>query len=274
MDYRTVMVQLDLDGSPEPRIRFALEVAQRFEADLIGFCAAQPHTSVAPIDGAIVSGELMQREIEEIETRQREIRQAFESAVGTGTNASFRQAIGDPTQLLGESARAADLIVTGTTGERSHDRFRSVDIGALILAAGRPILVASTRTAPLKAERVLVAWKDTREARRAVLDSIPFLTRAGDVLIATVDEDDREHSRESLADVVRFLGRHGVKARSECILPADEEFGDTLSTAAFEMGADLIVSGGYGHSRLREWAFGGVTRSLLRASSVNRLISN
>ncbi|MEX0409062.1 universal stress protein [Aquibium sp. LZ166] len=274
MIYRTVMVQLDLDGAPEPRIRFALDVAGRFEADLIGFCAAQPHTSVAPMDGAIVSAELMQRESEEIEARLKEIGQAFESIAGHGESVSFRGSVGDPTRLFAENARAADLLVTGIPKEGTHDTFRSPDLGTLILSAGRPVLVASGSQEPLKSERVLVAWKDTREARRAVIDAMPFLAHAKDVLVATVDEDDRIRSKESLADVVRFLMKHGVAARSECLLPADEEFGDTLSTTAFEMGADLIVSGGYGHSRLREWAFGGVTRRLLHASSVNRLLSN
>ncbi len=274
MNYRTVMVQLDLDAPPEPRIRFALDVAGRFEAHLIGFCAAQPHTSVAPMDGAIVSGELMQREGEEIEARQKEIRQAFESIAGIGDKTSFRDAIGDPTRLLVENARAADLLVTGISKENAGDAFRAVDIGSLVLTAGRPVLVASANPQALKAERVLVAWKDTRESRRAVVDALPFLTDAQEVLVATVDENDRVHSKASLADVVRFLAGHGVTARSECILPVGEEFGDTLSTTAFEIGADLIVSGGYGHSRLREWAFGGVTRRLLHASSLNRLISN
>ncbi|APH71243.1 universal stress protein [Aquibium oceanicum] len=274
MNYRTVMVQLGLDEAPEPRTRFALDVATRFEADLVGFCAAEPHASIAPMDGAIVSAELIRREGEEIETRLGEIEKAFERVAGGGASASFRCMVGDPTRLFAEHGRAADLLVTGIPKKGARDTAHTVDLGALILAAGRPVLVASGAEQLLKAERVLVAWKDTREARRAVADAMPFLARAGDVLIATVDENERARSKESLADVVRFLKKHGVAARSECLLPADEEFGDTLSTTAFEIGADLIVSGGYGHSRLREWAFGGVTRRLLDASSVNRLLSN
>ncbi|MFN3547860.1 MAG: universal stress protein UspA [Mesorhizobium sp.] len=274
MIYRTVMVQLDLDGSPEPRIQFARDVAQRFEADLIGFCAAQPHTPVAPLHGAIASRELLRRESAEIEARQKEIQEVFESIAGIGEETSFRAAVGDPTQLLSESARAADLIVTGIAQDSARDTFRTVDLGALILSAGRPVLVASGALEPLKAERVLVAWKDTREARRAIVDAMPFLVHAKEVVVATIEEDDRVHSRESLADVIRYLMKHGVKARSDCVLPAGKEFGDMLSTIAFESGADLIVSGGYGHSRLREWAFGGVTRRLLRASSLHRLLSN
>lgn len=273
MSYRSILVQIDIDGPTEPRIRFAHDIARRFDARLIGFCAAQPHPSIAPMDGAMVSGELLRRESEEIEGRLKEVETVFAGIAGG--EAIFRCGAIDPTHGLIEQARLADLIVTGVRDDGlGRDGYRAVDLGSLILAAGRPVLTATRKHAPLKGERVLVAWKDTREARRAVADALPFLKSAAEVLVATVEEDDRPHARESLADVTGFLSQHGVKARSECLMPADEEYGDTLSTAAFEMGADLIVSGGYGHSRMREWAFGGVTRRLIEASSTNRLFSN
>ncbi|MDN2579571.1 universal stress protein [Aquibium sp. ELW1220] len=273
MSYRSILVQIDIDGATEPRIRFAKEIARRFDAALIGYCAAQPHPAVAPMDGAIVAGELIRRETEEIQARLDEIARVF--AEMAGIDSSFRGMVGDPTRSLTELARLADLIVAGPRDEhQGRDGYRAVDLGALILSAGRPVLVTTRNQAALKGDRLLVAWKDTREARRAVVDSLPFLKTAHEVNVVTVEEDDRAHARESLADVVAFLAAHGVKARSECLMPADEEFGDTLSTTAFEMGADLVVSGGYGHSRLREWAFGGVTRRLIEASSTNRLFSN
>jgi len=273
MSYRSILVQIDIDGALEPRIRFAREIARRFDAALFGLCAAQPHTPIAPMHGSIVAGELIRRETEEIQSRLDEIARGFPEIAGD--DAHFSGLVGDPTRCLTELARQADLIVTGPRDEHlGRDINRAVDLGSLILSAGRPILVATRGQAALKGDRVLVAWKDTREARRALVDALPFLKTAHEVLVATVEEDDRARARESLADVVAFLARHGVTARSQCLVPADEEFGDTLSTAAFEMGADLVVSGGYGHSRLREWAFGGVTRRLIEASSANRLFSN
>lgn len=80
--------------------------------------------------------------------------------------------------------------------------------------------------------------------------------------------------RESVADVARFLSKHGVKARSEVIDLDTSDAAGTLVRLADQIGADLIVSGGYGHSRVREWAFGGVTRSLLNNCSVNWLAAN
>jgi nucleotide-binding universal stress UspA family protein len=273
MSYRSILVQIDIDGPAEPRIRFAQDLARRFDAELIGFSAAQPHPVVAPMHAGIVTGEMLRRESADIEAALEDIAKTFAALAGEA--APFRGVTADPTRALSEFARMADLIVTGPRdGALGWDGYRAVDIGSLILSAGRPILVATRGQAPLKGERVLVAWKDSREARRAVVDALPLLKNAREVLVATVEEDDRPHARESLADVVGFLGRHGVTARTECLMPGDEEFGDTLSTAAFEIGADLIVSGGYGHSRMREWAFGGVTRRLIEASSTNRLFSN
>ena len=144
-------------------------------------------------------------------------------------------------------------------------------MGALTLAAGRPVLVVASNVEHVLAATVLVAWKDTREARRAVADALPFLTKANEVVVAIVDNDPDTFIRESVADVAAFLGHHGVKAREEVV--AGDSDGGRLITFARSIQADLIVSGAYGHSRLREWVFGGVTRTLLDESGINRFIS-
>lgn len=105
-----------------------------------------------------------------------------------------------------------------------------------------------------------------------MIDAMPFLTGARQVVVATVVGDDIREVRESAADVVRFLMKHGVKVRSDMLAAGMVETADALVAAAAKIEADLIVSGGYGQSRLREWAFGGVTRGLLANSAVNRLI--
>ena len=115
----------------------------------------------------------------------------------------------------------------------------------------------SEKGEPLRRKNILVAWKDTREARRAVADAMPFLVHADDVLVATMEDHERAVARSSVADVVKYLMRHGVKARSEVAGHERANDIDTLVGMAENMGADLIVAGAYGHSRLREWAFGG-----------------
>jgi nucleotide-binding universal stress UspA family protein len=127
----------------------------------------------------------------------------------------------------------------------------------------------------LKAERVLVGWKESREARRVLQDALPFLHEAKSVSIVEVCDHGMEASaRGHLDDVVHYLARHRISVGSVAALPAKIGVADHLVDMAKSEGADLIVAGAYGHSRLGEWIFGGVTRDLLAASPVCCLVSN
>jgi nucleotide-binding universal stress UspA family protein len=268
------VVQLDIDAPATPRLNFAWDIARRYEASLIAFAAAEAFLLIpGDMDGG-ATGEAMRLQIEDIEDRLKGLKAEFEAFTRNSSKASWRGMVGEPTRLLALNARAADLIITGSDDMGARSRLRTIDPGELILSAGRPILFASKDHRPMTAENVFVAWKDTREARRAVVDALPFLVSARHVLVATIAEDERVSARDSVADVVRFLMKHGVKARSE-VLDADKmDAAEALLTTATETGAELVVAGGYGHSRLREWAFGGVTRSLLDDSSMNRLLAS
>lgn len=273
MIFNTIMVQLDVDSPAAPRTIYAQELARRFEATLIGFAAADAYVFAPSDDGGIAATEMMRQRMQQIEERLKVLREEFRSVAGD--DASWREEIGDPTRLLALHARAADLIVTGAPAPGADDNHhRVVDIGTLILSAGRPVLLAEENLKPPATRKVVIAWKDTREARRAVADAMPFLTDAKEVLVATIKEQDQRSARESTGDVVRFLMRHGVKARSDVIGTGSADGGQVVMDIARQMGADLVVAGGYGHSRIREWAFGGMTRSLLKQGSINRLLSN
>lgn len=275
MIYNTIMVQLDIDEPPAPRLEYALALARRFEADLIAFAAADAPVVLPGSDGIAVAGGVLRAQIDEIEARLDALRREFESLTGEDTRMSWRGFVANPTQALAVQARAADLLVVGSpTIGPFFDRARRIDAGALALAAGRPALFAAENLAPPVAKNVLVAWKDTREARRAVVDALPFLTSATDVLVAAVEEEEAGGgARSGVADIVRFLMKHGARARPEVVRRGDGECGAVLATLAADAGCDLLVAGAYGHSRLREWAFGGVTRTLLQKSELNRLLS-
>jgi nucleotide-binding universal stress UspA family protein len=145
----------------------------------------------------------------------------------------------------------------------------SVDGGDLVMDAGRPVLFVPPSVNHLSAKRVVVAWKDTREARRAVWDSMPFLKRAAEVSVVAIDSEDA-----GARDVAAYLGCHGVLAtvltRPETEIAAAVK----IIHIAQQEGADLIVCGAYGHSRAREWAFGGVTRDLLDGSPLCCLMAH
>lgn len=274
MIYNTILVHLDINDAAAAQLNFARDLAARFEANLIGFAAGDIHPIAAPPPGVVVDAEFMRLEAREIERRLEALRSDLDASGEMGGADSLRTTVGDPTRGLATAARAADLVIAGSGGDGGgRDAHTAIDLGALIHAAGRPVLIPRDDLAPLKARSVIVAWKDVREARRAVADAMPFLVHAREVLVATVAEHEPDRAMASATDVVRYLINHGAKARAEIVEHREGEAGEALVGIAKQIGADLIVSGGYGHGRLREWLLGGVTRSLLREGSLHRLMS-
>ena len=215
----------------------------------------------------------MVRQRKNIERRLENLRAEFEGLAGATVDTEWRGAVGNPTRLLIDLARVADLIVTASPeGASSGNVHRSTDLGSLILQAGRPVFVASTNLENFRINKVLVGWKDTREARRAVTDAMPFLQMAREVRVITIDSDATDETWNSLDDVVALLSCHGVKAQAEVF--SEESDGGTIADVAEAMHADLIISGACGHSRFREWILGGATRSLLENDRLNRVMSN
>jgi nucleotide-binding universal stress UspA family protein len=197
----------------------------------------------------------------------------FRSAAGEGREVEWRSAIDFPTETLINEARCADLVLVQKT--KSNDIYRLLDPGAAILGAGRPVLVVPAGTKSLTGEHVLVAWKDTREARRAVWDALPFLREAGRVTVTEICEDERvDAARHSVNDVAGYLARHGIKAEARVKIRAHGSAADQIIRLAEDDGVDLMVAGAYGHSRLNEWVFGGMTRDLLASSPICCLMSH
>ncbi|WP_245494268.1 universal stress protein [Mesorhizobium sp. M4B.F.Ca.ET.017.02.2.1] len=273
MSYKSIVLNLDIDGMVAPVIKLAVDLAQRFDARLIGLSAADVPPPAVMEGGVVFEGESMMRQRKNIERRIEDLRIEFEELAGASVDTEWRGAVGNPTRLLIDSARLADLILTASPeGASSGNVYRSTDLGNLILQSGRPVLVASTNQENFRINKVLVGWKDTREARRAVTDAMPFLQIAQEVRAITIDDDATDETWNSLNDVVAFLSSHGVKAKAD-VFPEKSD-GGSIADVAEAMHADLIVSGAYGHSRFREWIFGGATRSLLENDRLNRVMSN
>jgi nucleotide-binding universal stress UspA family protein len=269
MSYKSIFVNIDIDcAAIAPIVGYAAALARDFDAHLTGSCGADIPLPVVAADGMVFDGETMAVEREQIEARHKELEAEFTKALsGVAVKSQWRASVFDPTQFLVDAARAADLIVTANP-KGSH--LRAIDIGNLALGAGRPILVAADGADRLSTDRALIAWKDTREARRAISDSLPLLRRTREIVVATVDPDPDSYVSDSLDDIVRFLKFHDVAARPELITGEGED----ISKAVRSFKADFVVAGAYGHSRLREWIFGGVTRSLIGDTGLNRFLSN
>jgi nucleotide-binding universal stress UspA family protein len=145
----------------------------------------------------------------------------------------------------------------------------------VLLKLGRPALIVAPGVASLRAEHVVVAWKNTREARRAVLDAIPFLRAAKRVSVVEVRSGNEERNALARIDeVIRYLARHRIIAESRPILHRDRSDADQLLQFALNEDADLLVAGAYGHSRLGEWIYGGMTRDILASSPLCCLMSH
>ena len=273
MSYKSILVNLDIDGLATPLIKLAAELARRFDAKLIGCSGADIVPPFAANDEAVAYVELIERQRMEIEARLASVQQEFLALAGSEIELEWRGDVANPTRLVTVLARTADLIITGSPeGANIGNYNRSTDLGDLLLHCGRPVLVAATGAEHLRVSKALVAWKDTREARRAVLDAIPLLSMASDVHLVTVDDAAGDHTWRSLSDVSAFLARHNIKAHAE-VLPA-KAHAEKICEFAQMLGSDLIVSGAYGHSRVKEWVFGGVTRSLLDEIGQNRFMSS
>jgi len=277
MTYATVMVSLALDHSNEARLQVAGELAERFEADIVGVAAAQ---FAPPLYFA--DGKEAQRLIDEgeasVKRRLAGLEAQFRAATKTrGGHAEWRSATDFPARFVLAQARCADIVVSGGQSPAFSDAFALASPKDLVMQAGRPLLVVPDGTKWLDLRSVLVAWKDTPEARRAVADALPMLRKAKDVAIVEIPEadEDRSAAMARVGDVAAWLARHGVTAAARVPEVARNETAVVrLELVAGEVGAGLIVAGAYGHSRFRELILGGVTEYLVTQTARCVLLSH
>ncbi|MGU3402377.1 universal stress protein [Methylobacterium brachiatum] len=266
-----IMVSVDLGATAADRIQLAAGIAERFEAKLTGVAARQIVTMI-PVESPDASERIFAIEEQRAREDLAEARALFEREAGTRVKTAWRSALAEPLSYLIEQARAADLVVLGRRGPGDGDPgLMDVPVGALLMEVGRPILVAPPGVERLAASRIVVAWKDTREARRAVHDALPFLIRADRVHVAVVGAG---AGQEGAADVAAYLSGHGVHVSTHLLHQPETGAADELRRFARREEADLIVMGAYGHSRLREWILGGATRDMLQGTSLCCLMSH
>jgi nucleotide-binding universal stress UspA family protein len=273
MSYEALMVHLDAERDSESRVQVALALAHRFQAALIGIAglALRPRFAAG---GIAVYSEPAPEELTKMNGLLENLGRRF---LGKGQHIEhieWRCALESSFELVARESRAADLVILGPrrTAGQLHDL---IDPGAILLRAGRPVLVVPDSAPPLGLHRVIVAWKNNRECRRAVYDAIPLLQQAHEVLLLEIGEqDDKDDAKKVLADVTRYLVRHKVLVGGEIWRHARAPAASEILKIVHDENADLVVAGGYGHSRLGEWIFGGVTHELLAQSPVCCLLSH
>lgn len=276
MGYKDILVYADGNKAAPVRLDVAAALAARYKAHLTAL-----HVQLAPyvpVDfGAGVPAALIEWQekfmIEQAEAAKQEVAAAQRRA---GQEIEYRLVKGEmaPTALL--HARYADLVVVSQGGQSAEEMTAADELPeTLVMGSGRPTLVVPRYGKfPTVGERVLVAWSRTRESTRAVHDAMPLLTRAKTVTVMEVNPAARDTPHIAGADIALHLARHNVKADVASTTASDIDVGDAILSRAADLGADLLVMGAYGHSRMREYAFGGVTLHILKHMTVPVLMSH
>lgn len=276
MTYKTLMVHLELQKNNDTLLDFVGDLAERFQAHVIGIAACQPVQIL--YDEGFTAGEVMVQDRTEMTKEIAAAESQFRKALaGRAPSMEWRYSItyAPLASYIAEEARAADLLITGPDlGPSLLDNTRRVNLGNLVMEAGRPVLIVPHGVAAVDFQRTVIGWKGSREARRAIADSLPVLEVSEHVTILEVaTKDALERAHEHVKDVCRWLGRHGVEAVPSAILATRPEI-SALHDELLERRCDLFVAGAYGHSRGREFVFGGITYDMLLNAEFCVLISH
>jgi nucleotide-binding universal stress UspA family protein len=191
-----------------------------------------------------------------------------------GISSEWRVSEGAGTAPLIQHACCVDLTILGQA-DPGQESFKNVLPEDVVLVSGRPaLLVPAVGNFETVGQRILIAWNASREAARALCDALPLLAGAQAVTVLSIGSADVIETEYQGANVTRHLARHGINATAAACAAAESGVGDALLSRAADLGADLIVMGAYGHSRIHEWLLGGVTRHVLRHMTVPVLMAH
>jgi nucleotide-binding universal stress UspA family protein len=280
MALRTILVHLDAGDRTQSRVAAAATLAARHDAHLVGLAPTGWVMMPPDLMGGVTAAGYMEAAMRLLREQAEAALSAFEAQAKALGVASFegRLEVNDTATSLVRNARYCDLTVVTQVEPGHWVTTDAPDTPAQVLMhSGRPLLVLPYAGEPvIPPGRVLVAWDASREAARALADAIPLLQRATGVEVAVFEaprEVDERHGELPGADIALWLARHDVSVEVVRV-PTGVAVGEALLSHAADVQADLIVAGGYGHSRFRETVLGGVTRTLLRSSPVPVLLSH
>jgi nucleotide-binding universal stress UspA family protein len=268
-----------IDGRTETAsiLEFAGTLAQEHGARLISVFM-QPEPTITPAE-TFARGEGMRSTIEvhraRLERIEADYRTQFEDIVRRHGIASEWRSLPYLSSEVGVHAYYADLVIVARPESAGQTAGPPGLAESLVMSSGRPIILFPPRSKVSQVRRVLVAWNATRESIRAVADAMPLLAKAEavEVLVADHQRHPEGHGQEPGADIARHLARHGAQVEVRRLSSGGKDVGSLLLSEAAAFGADLLVMGAYGHSQLREWMFGGVTRTVLYEAGLPVLMS-
>lgn len=270
-----LLVHVEPGPVSERRLRYALSMAQSRDMKLIGLAVrlSMSATVSTTLGDPMAMAALCEASGECCLTA----RELFDSVThGSGIELEWREASGAPVPVIAAEAGRADLAIIGRNDRIDNESgVYQIAPADVIMASGTPVMVVSA-DAPVsfKARRILLAWKSTPQAVRAAHDALPLLKSAETVVLTEIISDTEEGKYEISAEsMAAYLASHGIDVSIRRLLYTGDA-GYQLIQAAVDDECDLIVAGAYGHSRLREWVLGGVTRSLLETATIPCILSH
>lgn len=275
---KSILVHVDASPHCPVRLAQAQQLAEAHDCAVTALFAASPTDLQYPF--GMAPGLEVTAMADAIEASRRERARAhFDAAVAAGGRrlewAELRRDQG--LMAFNRSALYADLVLLGQHDPRpgSTQDLPADFVEWTLHDSGKPVLVLPyTTRQPLPMRTALVAWKESREAARALSAALPLLRRADQVHVVMWSDSPSPHSPAEAAPLLACLQRHGVVAEVHPQGPATSQLGDHLLSLAADLGADLLVMGCYGHARIREWVTGGVTRTVLRSMTLPVLMSH
>jgi nucleotide-binding universal stress UspA family protein len=273
---KDIVVNLGL-GTRDPAGDYAISVAEAFGAHLLGIAVAYEPVIPGTVMGGIPP-EIIESQRSESNQKARTAVSRFEQAVKrtgvSGETRTISASISGAADQIGRMGRRFDLVIVGQPEQQKSLPDEVVDEGVLF-ESGRPVIfVPFIQKGGMTLDRIMVCWDGSRAAARAVADAMPFLKKAKQVEVVIVADKPGKKDEIPGADIGQHLARHGLKVDVKRITSPEINVPSTILSYAADSSADMIVMGGYGHSRLREFVLGGATRGLLEAMTVPVLMSH
>ena len=273
---KNIIVNLSVGKPRDVAGDYAISVASAFDAHLSGVaCAYEPVVDGMAFPSVAVS--LIDAFRAESAAEANRAKNAFEEnarrAAISADSTVISGTASDATKKLGELARDYDLSIVAQA-QPDGDVAENMAIESALFDSGRPVLVVPyIQSSGLKLDRVMVCWDGSRNAARAVGDEMPFLRRAGTIDVVTIDRQERRNELVS-ARISTHLARHGLKVELKPIVAPDSDVASAVLSFAADNSTDLIVMGGYGHTRFREFVLGGATSGILGSMTVPTLMAH
>ena len=278
---RTILVPVTGGGADERALEAALEIGRHFDAVIeclqirLGNAEIIRAAALGQFRSGVSNTELLrslQQQSQEAAKEASAVVERFRGAhavhLGHGVSVEQHEIVGDPVQETIAHARYSDLLVLARNEKAGA--FDTGDLGSILMACGRPVVLAPAEPVSSYTKTVVIAWKETAEAARAVTAAMPLMYKAERLVVLSVEETggDTDAIAAAAGGLATRLRKHGLTVEAKSIARENRSAPETLLDAVRTLGGDLLVMGAYGHSRARELVFGGFTRHVLTSAQI------